>query len=361
MTKDIGILGASGLVGKETLFALKKKGYTLLIGARNIQNLEYVKKELCMDIEIMQVDVFIPKQVEEFCKQCRIVVNCTAPASAIGTRIIKECVKLGIDYIDPFREGEIERYVAENNESIQEKKNRIILSAGTYPGLSEILFKYVAEQYGNENLSVKEYFYGNGYFSYGATCDVLSSMLSGKAKSMSCVRRGKIVPYTMEFGESIVIDNEIGRIYPYPIISKEFYEVCKNAKVKEGCFFNTFTDMNSMATFFEIGSQIYHSDKAVAYDFADELKALYDGKKIGNEKTVFLFWIGDMAKTVAEGKKIVFEYLCNWNALSGYICGLTAEWCLEKRISKTGVYRIHELENIDKFVERIPCKVKKLK
>lgn len=25
MTKDIGILGASGLVGKETLFALKKK------------------------------------------------------------------------------------------------------------------------------------------------------------------------------------------------------------------------------------------------------------------------------------------------------------------------------------------------
>lgn len=40
---------------------------------------------------------------------------------------------------------------------IGDKKTRIILSSGTYPGLSEALFKYVAEIHKGAEVSIKEY------------------------------------------------------------------------------------------------------------------------------------------------------------------------------------------------------------
>ena len=40
MKKNIGILGATGLVGSSVLSALQGKGYALLIGARNRYKLQ---------------------------------------------------------------------------------------------------------------------------------------------------------------------------------------------------------------------------------------------------------------------------------------------------------------------------------
>ena len=81
MKKNIGILGATGLVGSSVLSALQGKGYALLIGARNQYKLQCLKEEFSTEnIEIIQMDVFIPKQVEMFCSQCDVVINCTSPA-----------------------------------------------------------------------------------------------------------------------------------------------------------------------------------------------------------------------------------------------------------------------------------------
>ncbi|WP_270223202.1 saccharopine dehydrogenase NADP-binding domain-containing protein [Coprococcus sp. AF99-45] len=79
MKKNIGILGATGLVGSSVLSALQGKGYALLIGARNQYKLQCLKEEFSTEnIEIIQMDVFIPKQVEMFCSQCDVVINCTS-------------------------------------------------------------------------------------------------------------------------------------------------------------------------------------------------------------------------------------------------------------------------------------------
>ena len=120
---------------------------------------------------------------------------------------------------------------------IGDKKTRIILSSGTYPGLSEALFKYVAEIHKGAEVSIKEYFYGNSYFSHGATQDVISSMINNKSKSMSFFYKDEIIPCKMRIGESICIDEKVGTMYLYPIISKDFRRVCKETGVKEGCFF----------------------------------------------------------------------------------------------------------------------------
>lgn len=353
------ILGATGLVGSSVLSALQGKGYALLIGARNQYKLQCLKEEFSTEnIEIIQMDVFIPKQVEMFCSQCDVVINCTSPASIVGTRIVRECIKQGNDYIDPFGEGDVEKYIVDNKSMIGDKKTRIILSSGTYPGLSEALFKYVAEIHKGAEVSIKEYFYGNSYFSHGATQDVISSMINNKSKSMSFFYKDEIIPCKMRIGESICIDEKVGTMYLYPIISKDFRRVCKETGVKEGCFFNTFSDLSSMASFFEIGSKIYHSNSMDTFGYTEQLEKMYRNKSTENEKTIFWFGIELVNGNDVEKKLMSFEYACNWNSLSGYVCALVAEWCLNDEISKGKAYNLDEIEGIQKFIESLPGEIK---
>lgn len=335
------------------------KGYALLIGARNQYKLQCLKEEFSTEnIEIIQMDVFIPKQVEMFCSQCDVVINCTSPASIVGTRIVRECIKQGNDYIDPFGEGDVEKYIVDNKSMIGDKKTRIILSSGTYPGLSEALFKYVAEIHKGAEVSIKEYFYGNSYFSHGATQDVISSMINNKSKSMSFFYKDEIIPCKMRIGESICIDEKVGTMYLYPIISKDFRRVCKETGVKEGCFFNTFSDLSSMASFFEIGSKIYHSNSMDTFGYTEQLEKMYRNKSTENEKTIFWFGIELVNGNDVEKKLMSFEYACNWNSLSGYVCALVAEWCLNDEISKGKAYNLDEIEGIQKFIESLPGEIK---
>lgn len=341
------------------LSALQGKGYALLIGARNQYKLQCLKEEFSTEnIEIIQMDVFIPKQVEMFCSQCDVVINCTSPASIVGTRIVRECIKQGNDYIDPFGEGDVEKYIVDNKSMIGNKKTRIILSSGTYPGLSEALFKYVAEIHKGAEVSIKEYFYGNSYFSHGATQDVISSMINNKSKSMSFFYKDEIIPCKMRIGESICIDEKVGTMYLYPIISKDFRRVCKETGVKEGCFFNTFSDLSSMASFFEIGSKIYHSNSMDTFGYTEQLEKMYRNKSTENEKTIFWFGIELVNGNDVEKKLMSFEYACNWNSLSGYVCALVAEWCLNDEISKGKAYNLDEIEGIQKFIESLPGEIK---
>jgi len=281
-----------------------------------------------------------------------------SPASIVGTRIVRECIKQGNDYIDPFGEGDVEKYIVDNKSMIGDKKTRIILSSGTYPGLSEALFKYVAEIHKGAEVSIKEYFYGNSYFSHGATQDVISSMINNKSKSMSFFYKDEIIPCKMRIGESICIDEKVGTMYLYPIISKDFRRVCKETGVKEGCFFNTFSDLSSMASFFEIGSKIYHSNSMDTFGYTEQLEKMYRNKSTENEKTIFWFGIELVNGNDVEKKLMSFEYACNWNSLSGYVCALVAEWCLNDEISKGKAYNLDEIEGIQKFIESLPGEIK---
>lgn len=278
--------------------------------------------------------------------------------SIVGTRIVRECIKQGNDYIDPFGEGDVEKYIVDNKSMIGDKKTRIILSSGTYPGLSEALFKYVAEIHKGAEVSIKEYFYGNSYFSHGATQDVISSMINNKSKSMSFFYKDEIIPCKMRIGESICIDEKVGTMYLYPIISKDFRRVCKETGVKEGCFFNTFSDLSSMASFFEIGSKIYHSNSMDTFGYTEQLEKMYRNKSTENEKTIFWFGIELVNGNDVEKKLMSFEYACNWNSLSGYVCALVAEWCLNDEISKGKAYNLDEIEGIQKFIESLPGEIK---
>lgn len=142
------------------------------------------------------------------------------------------------------------------------------------------------------------------------------------------------------------------------VYSKDFRRVCKETGVKEGCFFNTFSDLSSMASFFEIGSKIYHSNSMDTFGYTEQLEKMYRNKSTENEKTIFWFGIELVNGNDVEKKLMSFEYACNWNSLSGYVCALVAEWCLNDEISKGKAYNLDEIEGIQKFIESLPGEIK---
>lgn len=322
----------------------------------NVEDVEWYYSIQYHELVDRITDEYVRKIEQLHYKNINLIGYCLGGILALN--VVRECIKQGNDYIDPFGEGDVEKYIVDNKSMIGDKKTRIILSSGTYPGLSEALFKYVAEIHKGAEVSIKEYFYGNSYFSHGATQDVISSMINNKSKSMSFFYKDEIIPCKMRIGESICIDEKVGTMYLYPIISKDFRRVCKETGVKEGCFFNTFSDLSSMASFFEIGSKIYHSNSMDTFGYTEQLEKMYRNKSTENEKTIFWFGIELVNGNDVEKKLMSFEYACNWNSLSGYVCALVAEWCLNDEISKGKAYNLDEIEGIQKFIESLPGEIK---
>ena len=48
----------------------------------------------------------------------------------------------------------------------------------------------------------------------------------------------------------------------------------------------------------------------------------------------------------------------NWNSLSGYVCALVAESCLNDEIAKGKAYNLDEIEGIQNFIESLPGEIK---
>ena len=72
------ITGASSGIGRDIARELSKRGYDLILVARNLEKLEEVKKELKTNIEIVSMDVSSPencKQLHENYKDIDILIN----------------------------------------------------------------------------------------------------------------------------------------------------------------------------------------------------------------------------------------------------------------------------------------------
>lgn len=94
------------------------------------------------------------------------------------------------------------------------------------------------------------------------------------------------------------------------------------------------------------------------FGYTEQLEKMYRNKSTENEKTIFWFGIELVNGNDVEKKLMSFEYACNWNSLSGYVCALVAEWCLNDEISKGKAYNLDEIEGIQKFIESLPGEIK---
>ncbi len=321
-------------MGRSILQAFgKDKGYSLLLGGRKIELLEELNARERLHAEICEVDVHDKKRLEKFCAQCSIVINCTAPASAIGTVVAEECIRQAISYIDPYGLEEVKKKIREREDRILKQHHTMITSAGAYPGLTEFLASLVINEYSNEVIEIKEYFSGNGSFSEGATIDIVSDVRGKNDNAFCYFSNGAIIKSDINNREKIALPAPTGEVCAYPIVNNNFFRICKRYQIQNGFFYNTFKNIKIMAKFLEVSIKLKYDNDIKAEDAAQQIRSIYEKYKTEELYTMYTFFIKINNEPV---KRITFLYEGDWNMLTGKVCAVLAKIINIKKMPVVG-------------------------
>lgn len=166
MKNKIGILGSGGAVGNIIVKELKKNGFKLKCGHRNIKHNPKVD-----GVESIPVDVLNDRELSLFLKDCDLVVNATGPSYITSPNIARIASEFGIKYVDVFGVVLIDDEKTSNIASV--------IGTGNFPGLSGIILKWINEKYSKNLKRVHIYAGGHEKVTVNACFDVLMSSLKG--------------------------------------------------------------------------------------------------------------------------------------------------------------------------------------
>jgi len=167
----IGIVGASGAVGSGALACLQEDGrFALRGGYRRVPASDTSQAEW------LTVDVDDPQSLARFCEDCAIVLNAAGPSCHIGDLVARAADAAGADYVDAFGGEGLQRQLDARPLSAG---RRVIHSAGSFPGLSGLLPRWLAAQGFDEVHALSIWAGGRERCTPAAGADVLLSTVAG--------------------------------------------------------------------------------------------------------------------------------------------------------------------------------------
>ena len=138
-----GVLGGSGSTGKAVAKELRRStDREILIGGRNLANLEAVAVDLGAAISAVRLDVRDPRSVEEFCGRCSVVVNCSGPVSELQDIVAQAALKTRSHYVDVAGLTLVPRGMMLHDQELSDLELACVVSAGWLPGITELLPAY---------------------------------------------------------------------------------------------------------------------------------------------------------------------------------------------------------------------------
>lgn len=164
MSTTIGILGAYGSTGRIIAKELiKEKNVTLLIGGRDQTKVNELLLELGKAAESLRVDIDNQEELDNFCRQSDIIINCAGPSIIYSEKVALSALKNNCNYIDPGGYAKLYDVLADYQEEIKNKGLYFVHSCGWIPGISEVFACYahaIARQK-MDFLEKFEHFYGD--------------------------------------------------------------------------------------------------------------------------------------------------------------------------------------------------------
>ena len=340
----IGVLGATGHVGKGALRVLDKTDHKISAYYHSPQKAEVMKAEFSDKVIFKHIDIYDEELLNGACGECDMIINCTGPSGKIMNRIAVLCMKENKIYID-VSGGKKLKQMMETEFSFG-KNGTCVLGAGIYPGLTEILAGYIVQK--NPQLQeLKLYFYGNSPLSEIAAYDIVAGMEESNG-GMSYVRNGKITKLAG------VGTNEGNKIAPFdklitmPVLSDEFYSLVCKKKIPKAYFYHSFQNDKALMDFIMIKAMEQYKTE--------------EQKKASATKIQQLFFCKDRPKEVC----IIVEYKIDdsihyfkleseedWSLITGYVAGLTAVFLAGAENIHNGVNYVAEVVEPEEIIRSI--------
>uniref|UniRef100_A0AAU3GNG6 Saccharopine dehydrogenase NADP-binding domain-containing protein n=1 Tax=Streptomyces sp. NBC_01401 TaxID=2903854 RepID=A0AAU3GNG6_9ACTN len=230
MTKRplIGVLGASGAVGRAAVRELRALGHSgLRLGGRNPSALRPVAElDPRRSDETVRADAEVPDGLRAFTDGCDIVLNCAGPTYRLRATVASAALAAGAHCVDVAGDDPAAEDLIRDGDPAQDGRT-VVLSAGALPGLSSLLPRWLARQGIERPTGLTAHCGGLESCSPTVARDLMLSLTSGGAdgaaygEPLAAVRGGRRVPRALRTTEDAERDGFPGRVALQPYLSGE--------------------------------------------------------------------------------------------------------------------------------------------
>lgn len=347
----IGVIGSSGKVAKGVIeLLLKVKEYSLVLGVHRDLSMVNVNDFPQAKVSFLEVDVYSEESLWKFCSICDGIINCAGPSASLQARVANVCTRLDMIYVDVS--GGQAAYNEISTIPDFDKRCLSIISAGIYPGLTEIFAAYIAAQY-TEPVMVKEFFWGNSELSFNAAYDIVSSLEKDEGTGLSYCHNGKIekihnissvikFPF---FDEEIVV---------MPFINSEYASMSRKNKIQNGYFYNTFRNNQALIKFSMLKALKQYKTEEEKSDSAQKIITMFQQEVDASVPRVALLVASEgMLDECKMERKDVLISDYDWNQITGYIAAIAMLYAAEyKRIEK-GLYYACDIVDPEYIINKL--------
>ncbi|KIU46384.1 MULTISPECIES: saccharopine dehydrogenase NADP-binding domain-containing protein [Bradyrhizobium] len=240
----IGILGASGQVGHHVVGWLRRETVgPLRLGGRRRTALEALRQYANDDIR--SLDLNDDRALAEFCRGCRVVVNCAGPSYQVLDRVARAAAAEGAHYVDVSGDGPAHALLRDHMPA--DPGWIAILSAGMLPGLANLVPAWLSDRTGGA-LTV----YGGGVERIGgaAAADLVLSLRPQDAVAIdgywygeagASWELGRRQSRSLAAQEDVQLDFFPGRTAMLPYLSADAERLAMRRKFTTLRWFNVFS------------------------------------------------------------------------------------------------------------------------
>lgn len=218
----IAILGGYGYTGSQAANFLAQDGsHDLVIAGRNWQAAKMFADQL--GARALTVDLDRPRDLEALCDTCDLIINCTGPSRQILDRVASAAWPRGVHYVDPGGDSKLFRLLEPRLEEIRRIGVRMILSAGVFPGLSELFILDEADRFFDRVEDLEFYHMSVGTLSPSAAYDILASVTDRDSEYISAgsyFKNGRQVKDGGAKIRPVTLPDPAGTAEAYPVLSE---------------------------------------------------------------------------------------------------------------------------------------------
>ncbi|WP_166302537.1 saccharopine dehydrogenase NADP-binding domain-containing protein [Bradyrhizobium sp. 2S1] len=274
----IGVLGASGQVGHHVVGWLRQDRLgPLRLGGRRRTPLEALRQQ--RDDDIHPLDLNDDRALAEFCRGCRVVVNCAGPSYQVLDRVARAAAAENAHYVDVSGDGPAHALL---QDGMPANRDWIaLLSAGMLPGLANLVPAWLSDQPGG---ALTVYSGGVERLSGAAAADLVLSLQPQDAVTIGNYWYGE-AGASWELGrrrsrslaarENVQLDFFPGTVAVLPYLSADAERLAMRHKLTTLRWFNVFSGQRLRETLIGLRGRTGALSEAVrAVERAGELDVL---------------------------------------------------------------------------------------